>query len=124
MEAIAQGQNHLMIEAARELIEKIDATSFSSPDFIMQMLAYYSIEPSGMEAAIENLEEFCKRTTESDNQFAKTVVKCFVDRITIDWFKIDFDTLTTIGIILGNSNYEEQGVRCLKHAGTLIKQAR
>ena len=122
LETIAQGQNHLMMEAAKELLGKIDATSFSSPEFTTQMLAYYSIEPTCIEAAVESLGEFCKRTTEIDNPFAKTVIKCFVDRIVADWFKIDFDTLTTIGIILGNNNYEEQGVRCLKHAGTLIKK--
>jgi hypothetical protein len=124
LEALAQGQNPLMMEAAKDLLDLMDAASFSSPIFTTQMLAYYSIEPPGIEAAVENLGAFCMQTLESDDRYAKTVVKCFVDRITADGFEIDFNTLTTIGITLGDCKYEEQGVRCLKHAGTLFTQAR
>ena len=112
------------VAAAKEFLTKLDAETFAAPDFTVQMLAYYSVEPPCVEAAIENLEAFCKRTVESDDKFAKTVIKCFVDRVISEWFKIDFQTLTSIGIILGNSNYEEQGVRCVKHAGTLFTQAK
>jgi len=124
LEAFVRVKDPHMMEAAQELMDIMSASSFSSPEFTTQMLAYYSIEPPGIEAAIENLEAFCKEAAKSSDPFAKTVIKCFVDRIVADWFQISFHALTSIGIILGNSDYKEQGPRCLKRAGTLISQPR
>lgn len=120
LEALTQSDEPGLREAAQRLLDSDDALAFASPDLKTRMLAYCSIEPPAVAAAIENLEAFCAETAQSDDPFAKKSVKCFVDRVTADWFKIDRSALASIGIILGNSEYKEQGTRCLNRAALIM----
>ena len=121
-EASQNGTSKLFMEAAKELADLVAVASFNSPEFQMQAFSYLMIEPEGLEQAKENLPEFCKRTKESDLPFASGFIKCFVDRIINPDYKIDFNTLTTIGVTLGNNQYEDDGIRCLKRAGAMVKK--
>jgi len=122
LHAFIKSNDPVMMEAAKELTDIVAASSFTSPDYRTQMMSYVTIEPPGLESAKDNLAEFCKNTNTSDDPFAPKAIKCFVDRIVAGGFDIDFDMLTSIGIILGNSTYKEDGVRCLKRAGALISK--
>ena len=121
-EASLNNGSKLFMEAAKELVDIVATTSFDSPEFQTQIYAYLMIEPEDLEQAKENLPDFCKKAQKSDLPFASGIIKCFVDRITNADYKIDFNTLTTIGVILGNNEYENEGVRCLKRAGAMVKK--